>query len=177
MADVSAGEDVLTSRIEWEIKVAANEVASGDRISEADSVATIMDHTPDAVESMLRLSPLEQRRSVDALKLWIRESSCATPGLFQGPMPMQVDGGKGKKGKSKSTGDKGEGKGKGKDKNKHKGNDGDKSKERDDWNKWSAAMEIPGIMFTLLEVGPQTRGLSNSIGSTEKWCSGWRSRT
>ena len=101
MADVSAGKDFLTSLIEWEIKVAAFEVASGDRISEAVRVATIMDHAPDAVKSMLRFSPLEQRCGIDALKLWIRESSCATPGRFQGSMPMQVgavsEGGKGKK--------------------------------------------------------------------------------
>ena len=138
LADVNAGKDFLTTLIEWEIKVAAYEVASGDRISDAVRVATIMDHAPDVLKSMLRSSPLEQRRSVDALKLWIRQSSNATPGLFQGSMPMQVgavsDGGKGKKGKSKSTGDKGKGKGKGKDKNKHEGNDGDKNKERDDWN-------------------------------------------
>ena len=133
----SAGEDFLTSLIEWEVKVAASEVASGDKISEAVIVATIMDHAPDAVKSMLRFSPLEQRRSVDALKLRIRESSCATPGLFQGSMPMQVgavsDGGRGKKGKSKSTGDEGKGKGK-RTRTKHKGNNGDKNKERDDWN-------------------------------------------
>ena len=106
MADVSAGKDFLTTLIEWEIKVAAYEVVSGDRISEAVRVAPIMDHALDAVKSMLRLSLLEQRRSVDALKLWIRESRYATPGLFQGSMPMQVgavsDGGKGKKGKSES---------------------------------------------------------------------------
>ena len=112
-------------------------------------VATIIDHAPDAVKSMLRLSPLEQRRSVDALKLWIRESNYATPGLFQGSMPMQVgavsDGGKGKKKcKSKSTGDKGKGKGKGKDRNKHKGNDGDKSKERGDWNNGQRQAKFQG---------------------------------
>ena len=148
MADGSAGKDFLTSLIEWEIKVASYEVASGDRISEAVRVVTIMDHAPDAVKSMLRLSPLEQRRSVDALKLWTRESRCATPGLFQGSMPMQVgavsDGGKGKKGKSKSTGDKGKDRGKGKEKNKHKGNDGDKSKERDDWNNGQRQSKFQG---------------------------------
>ena len=31
LADVSAGKDFLTSLVEWEIKVAAYEVASGDR--------------------------------------------------------------------------------------------------------------------------------------------------
>ena len=72
MADVNAGKDFLTTLIEWEIKVAAYEVASGDRISDAVRVATTVDHAPDALKSMLRSSPLEQRRSVDALKLWIR---------------------------------------------------------------------------------------------------------
>ena len=69
VADVNAGKDFLTSLIEWEINVAAYEVASGDKISEAVRVATIMDHAPDAVKSMLRSSALEQRRDVDALKL------------------------------------------------------------------------------------------------------------
>ena len=64
LADVSAGKDVLTSLIEWEIKVAACEVASGDKISEAVRVATIMDHAPDAVKSMLRLSLLEHVMSM-----------------------------------------------------------------------------------------------------------------
>ena len=49
--DVSAGKDFLTSLIEWEIKAAAYEVASGDRISDAVRVATIKDHAPDAVKS------------------------------------------------------------------------------------------------------------------------------
>ena len=148
MADTSAGKDFLTSLIEWEIKVAAYEVASGDKISEAVRVATIMDHAPESVKSMLRLSPLEQRRSVDALKLWIRESSYATPGLFQGSMPMQVgavkDGSKGEKGKGKHTRDKGKRKGKRKDKNKHKGNDGDRSKERDEWNSGQRQAKFQG---------------------------------
>ena len=60
LADVNAGKDFLTSLIEWESKVAAYEVASGDTISEAVRVATIMDHALDAVKSMLRLSLLEQ---------------------------------------------------------------------------------------------------------------------
>ena len=102
LADVNAGRDFLTSLIEWEIKVAACEVASGDKISEAVRVATVMDHAPDAVRSMLRQSPLEQRRNVDVLKLWIRESSFATPGLSQGSVLMQIGtvngGGKGNKG-------------------------------------------------------------------------------
>ena len=68
LADVNARKDFLTSLSEWEIKVAAYEVASGDKIGEAVWVVTIMDHAPDAVKSMLRQSPLEQRRSVDALK-------------------------------------------------------------------------------------------------------------
>ena len=84
------------------------------------------------------------------------------------------DGGKGKKGKSKSTGDKGKGKGNGKDKNKHKSNDGGRDQGTGLLEQWSATSAIPGLLLTSLEVGPQTRRLSDSIGSTEKWCSGWR---
>ena len=164
---VPAGKDFLTSLIEWEIKAAAYEVASGDRISEAAREATIMDHSPDAVKSMLRSSPLEQRRSVDAL------SSYATPGLFHGSMPMPVgavsDGGKGKKGKSKSTGDKG--KGKGKDKNNVKGNDGDKNKERDDWNNGQRQAKFQGYLQWLafknlnlkLRMSKQHNGVTSTV--------------
>ena len=136
-------------------------------------VAPIMDHALDAVKSMLRLSLLEERRSVDALKLWIRESRYATPGLFQGSMPMQVgavsDGGKGKKGKSESTGDKGKGKGNGKDKNKHKSNDGDKTKGRDYWNSGQQRAQFQGYCSHCSKWGHKTRRLSNSIGSTENY--------
>ena len=73
---------------------------------------------------------------------------------------MQVgavnDGGKGKKGKSKSTGDKGKG-----------SNDGDKTKGRGYWNSGQQYAQFQGYCFTLLEVGPQTCGLSNSFASTE----------
>ena len=115
LADVNAGKDFLTSLIEWEIKVAACDVASGHKISEGVRVATIMCHAPDAVKPMFRQSLLKQRRSIDALKLWIRESSYATPRPFQGSVPVHFgavnDGGKGKTGKSKTTSDKGKGKG------------------------------------------------------------------
>ena len=60
LADANVGKVFLTSLIEWEIKVAAYEVASGDKISDAVRVATIMDDAPDAVNPMLRLSPPEQ---------------------------------------------------------------------------------------------------------------------
>ena len=42
LADVKAGKDFETSLVKWEIKVAAYEVACGDKISEAMLVATIM---------------------------------------------------------------------------------------------------------------------------------------
>ena len=54
LADVNAAKDFLTSLIEWENKVAAYEVASGDKISEAVRVATIMDQALDAVKSTLQ---------------------------------------------------------------------------------------------------------------------------
>ena len=50
LANAAAGKDFLTSLIEWEIKIAAYEVASGDKISDAVRVATIMNHAPDACE-------------------------------------------------------------------------------------------------------------------------------
>ena len=81
MADVSAGKDFLTSLIEWEIKVAAYEVASGDRISEAVRVATIMDHATDAVKAMLRSSPsgtATQHRCFEAVDTRVKLSHAWT---------------------------------------------------------------------------------------------------
>ena len=40
----------LTSLIDWEIKIAAYEVASGDRISESVLAATTMDHALEPVK-------------------------------------------------------------------------------------------------------------------------------
>ena len=45
LAGVGAGKDLLTSLIEREIEVDADEVASGDEISDALRVVTIMDRT------------------------------------------------------------------------------------------------------------------------------------
>ena len=99
--------DFLTSLIEWEIKIAAHEVACGDKVIDAVQVTTIMDHAPELMKATLCQSPLDQRRSVDALKLWIREGSYVLPGLFQGQVPVQAcaagDGGKGKKGKGERS--------------------------------------------------------------------------
>ena len=118
-------------------------MAAGDKITEAVRVSTIMDHVPDAVKSMLRLSPLEkQRHDVDALNLWVRESSYATLGLLQGSARcksvLSKDGGKGKKGKNKVTGDKG------KDKGKHESSHSSKSKERDSWNSGQQQVQFEG---------------------------------
>ena len=80
LANASADKDLLTSLIRWKIKTAAYRVASGDKISEAVRVAT-----NDALEPTATLcqSPSDQRRSVDALKLWIRRASCVPSGLSQ----------------------------------------------------------------------------------------------
>ena len=53
LANAAAGKDFLTSLIEWEIKIAAFEVASGDKISDAVRVATIMKHAPEPVKGTL----------------------------------------------------------------------------------------------------------------------------
>ena len=69
LANANAGKDILTSLIEREIMIAASEVASGDKISDAVRVATIFDHAPEPMKAARCQSPLGQMRSVDALKL------------------------------------------------------------------------------------------------------------
>ena len=118
LANASAGKDFLTSLMEREIKIAAYGGASGNKISEAIRVATIKDHASEHKKLTHFQSPLDQRRTADALTLWIRGASHVLPGLFRGPVPVQVnavgDGGKGRNGHDKHS----KGKGKGKDKNK-----------------------------------------------------------
>ena len=46
-ASAALAEDFPTALIEWEIKVAAYEVASRDRICEPARMATILDHASD----------------------------------------------------------------------------------------------------------------------------------
>ena len=50
-------KDFLTSLIEWEIKVAAHEVASGDRIRGRARVTRILDRALEAVKITLRQAP------------------------------------------------------------------------------------------------------------------------
>ena len=85
LANAAAGKDFLTSLIEWEIKIAAYEVDSGDKISDAVRVATIMKHAPEPTKGM-----------------WMRDASNVLPSLLHGQIPMQVssvgDGGMGQEG-------------------------------------------------------------------------------
>ena len=106
LSNAGAGRDVLTPLIEWEIKISAYEVASGDKISDAVRLATIMDHAPEPLKATLCQSPLDQRRTVDALKLWTREASYVLPGLFQGQVLVPVsavgDGGKARRARARA---------------------------------------------------------------------------
>ena len=108
LAKDSAGKSLLTSSYSG---------ASGDKIN-AVRVATNMGHVPELMKATLCQVPLGQRRSLDALKLWIRQASCVMPGLFQGRVPMQVnavgDGAKERRAQARKKG-KGKGKNSGKD--------------------------------------------------------------
>ena len=53
LANADANKDFLTSLIEWQIKIGAYEVASGDKISDTVRVATIMNHAPEPMKGTL----------------------------------------------------------------------------------------------------------------------------
>ena len=80
LANASAGKDFLTSLIEWETKSAT--------FCECRQSWTML---LSLWKRRAMSSPLDQRRGVDALKLWIREASFVLPGFFQGQVPMQVN--------------------------------------------------------------------------------------
>ena len=102
-----------------------------------------MDRAPQPKKATLCQPPLDQRRSVDALQMWMRDASYVLPGLSQSQEPMQVnavgDSGKGNKGKGKHS------KGKGRDKNKNKNGDCGKGLDRDsNWNAEQQAAQLQG---------------------------------
>ena len=81
---------------------------SGDKISDAVRVATLKNHAPEHTKGTLCQSPSDQRRSVDALTLWLRDASYVLPRLLEGQISMQVsalgDGGKRQDGQGQGQG-------------------------------------------------------------------------
>ena len=127
----------------WEKTIGLYRTASGVDISGGILAATVLEHSPESYQNILKQAPSNVRASYSAMRGWSREhaetlrrydgtsgsSSHQTPST--GPVPMDVDqtravsgfssgkDGKGKsKGKDKSKDGKGKGKGKKGDKNK-----------------------------------------------------------
>ena len=164
----SAGKDFLTSLIEREIMIAACEVASGTKTSDAVRVATIMDHAPEPLKATLCQSPLDQRHSVDALNLLIQGASCVLPGLFQGQVSLQEsavgDGGKGKK-RQKAR--------RARRRSSTRARTSMAARARIETTLGMelrpADSTVPRLLLSLCQVGSQARRVENTVGSTESW--------
>ena len=128
----SEGRDLGDMLASWEKDVAQYRIAAGADLQQAVQVPTVMEHAPAAYRDLLKVVPLANRESYQALRAYVRELSLTqrtyddlgqhtTPDT-SAPMDVgQVTGtqGKGKKGKKGKGKEKGKGK---KDNSEPKGN-------------------------------------------------------
>ena len=133
-ADARDGRSVVESLNKWEKTISLHRTASGVDISDGILAATVLEHSPEAYENILKQAPSNVRASYSAMRGWLREyaetlrrydgtsGSSAHQPQSTGPVPMEVDqtravsgfsSGKNGKGKSKGNGKSQDGKGKG----------------------------------------------------------------
>ena len=99
--------DVLLA---WDEVTANYELASGQQVTDAMRVATVLAHAPQSVKDVLHTASRETRRSYATLRQFIWENVLAraeTRGAALGPAPIEVDAigyGKGKPDKGKGKG-------------------------------------------------------------------------
>ena len=137
--ELSSGKDFCDILNKWEIKISEYTQASGDTLSEAVKVATVLEHAPSPYKDLLRAAHESTRKTYPDLKSYIREyQNSGRQYDNDDVVPMQVDGatlGKSKgetrniyrSGKGKSKDDPLKGKVKGKHKDKGKGYGSQKS--------------------------------------------------
>ena len=142
--DARDGRSLVESLNRWEKTISLYRKASGEDISDGILAATVLEHSPESYQNILKQAPSNVRASYGAMRGWLREyaetlGTMEPLGLLQfnhsrsGPVPMEVDqtravssfsSGKDGKGKSKGKGKTKDGKGTG------KGKKGEKSKDQ-----------------------------------------------
>ena len=131
----------------WEKTISLYRTASGVDISDGILAATVLEHSPESYQNILKQAPSNRRASYSAVRGWLREYAetlrkyDATSGFSShqaqstGPVPMEVDQTRAVSGFSSGNGFDGKGKAKGKGKSKDgkgkgKGKKGEKSKDQ-----------------------------------------------
>ena len=102
-ADTRDGRSVVESLNRWEKTIGLYRTASGVDISDGIWAATVLEHSPESYQNILKQAPSNVRASYSAMRGWLREyaetlrrydgtsgsSSHQTPST--GPVPMDVD--------------------------------------------------------------------------------------
>ena len=102
-ADAREGRSVVESLDRWEKTISLCRTASGVDISDGILAATVLEHSPENYQNILKQAPSNVRASHSAMRGWLREyaetlrrqygtsgfSSQQTPST--GPVPMDVD--------------------------------------------------------------------------------------
>ena len=110
--DARDGRWVVESLNRWEKTISLYRTASGVDISDGIMAATVLEHSPEAHQNILKQAPSNVRASHGAMRGWLREYA-ETLRRYDGLVRYQWRSTKGKsKGKGKSKDGKGKGKGK-----------------------------------------------------------------
>ena len=67
----------MTCSLPWEKDVAQYRVAAGTDLQQAVQVATVMEHAPAAYRDLLKVVPLANRETYQALRAYVREWTLA----------------------------------------------------------------------------------------------------
>ena len=100
-ADTRGGRSVVESLNRWEKTIGLYQTASGVDMSDGILAATVLEHSPESCQNILKQAPSSVRASVSAMRGWLREyaetlrrydgtsgsSSHQTPST--GPVPME----------------------------------------------------------------------------------------
>ena len=144
-ADARDERSLVESLNRWEKTISLYRTASGEDISNGILAATVLEHSPESYQNILKQVPFNVRASYSAIREWLREyaktlrrydgtsGSSGVQPQSTGLVPMEVDQTRAVSGFSSRTDGRGKSKGKCKSKDgkgKGKGKKGDKGKDQ-----------------------------------------------
>ena len=102
-ADARDGRSLVESLNRWEKTISLYRTASGEDISDGFLAATVLEHSPESYQNILKQAPSNGRASYGAMRGWLREfaekfrmydgtsGTSAVQPQSTGPVPMEVD--------------------------------------------------------------------------------------
>ena len=102
-ADARDGRSLVESLNRWEKTISLYRTANGEDIPDGISGATVLEHSPESYQNILKQAPSNVRASYSAMRGWLREyaetlrrydgtsGTSAVQPQSTGPVPMEVD--------------------------------------------------------------------------------------